>query len=252
MSEPISDETLAEIRARLCGEDGRLPVLPTKDGRKLLAEVDRLRGGAYAEAVERYAADLANQVHIRSMEIRGGTFSLSLEDAREMTAAYVATARAMLGDAENYSETRVDFPSEKVELELKLAGEVDRYVFTVQRAGKLTPHEARVKAEAERDFLREENDLLRVDVANAAPDHDALADDAIAAHEENERLQDLLGTIWLYVGWRSATRSLTTEERELWADAVDAKTRAGQIEDGEEPHPVADRWWWDDFVRARS
>ncbi len=100
--------------------------------------------------------------------------------------------------------------------------------------------------EAERDALCEQNDLLRVDVANAAPDHDALADDAIAAHEENERLQDLLGSIWLYVGWRSATRGLTTEQRELWADAVDAKTRAGQIEDGGEPHPVAGRWWRDD------
>jgi len=101
------------------------------------------------------------------------------------------------------------------------------------------------RARGEEDSLRDENTLLRVDLANVFPDREALADDGIAAHEENERLQDLLGSIWLYVGWRSATRSLTTEQRELWADAVDANVMAGQIEDGEEPHPVADRWWRD-------
>jgi hypothetical protein len=36
---------------------------------------------------------------------------------------------------------------------VKLAGEMERYVFILQRVGpgKLTPHEARKKAEAERD-----------------------------------------------------------------------------------------------------
>lgn len=63
-------------------------------------------------------------------------------------------------------------------------------------------------------------------------------------------MRDLLGSIWLYVGWRSATRSLTTEQRELWADAVDADVRKRQIEDDEEPHPVAERWWRDDFVEG--
>jgi hypothetical protein len=64
--------------------------------------------------------------------------------------------------------------------------------------------------------------------------------------DRDEQMRDLLGSIWLYVGWRSATRSLTTEQREMWADAVDARARARQIEDGEELHPVADRWWRDD------
>lgn len=204
---------IAMLRETQAERDGARDALHKARKRrdKARAKVDAMRGAAYAEAVERYAAEMAERARIRSMEIRNGTFSLSLEDAQEMTAAYVATARTMLGDAENYSETCVDFPAGKVELELKLAGEVNRYVFTVQRAGKLTPHEARIQAEAERDAMR-----------------------------------DLLGSIWLYVGWRSATRSLTTEQRELWADAVDAKVRARQIEDGEDPHPVAERWWRDD------
>lgn len=161
----LNDKGLEEIRQRVTGTCGccgeNVHDFDTADVLELLDDVDRLRSDAYAEAVEKYAADMADQARIRSMEIRGGTFSLSLEDAREMTAAYVATARTMLGDAENYSETRVDFPTEKVELELKLAGESDRYVFTVQRAGKLTPHEARVKAEAERDDAREVAELCR-------------------------------------------------------------------------------------------
>lgn len=103
-------------------------------------------------------------------------------------------------------------------------------------------------AEAERDALREDNDLLRVDVANATPDHESLADDAIAAHEENNQLKGLLGSIWLYVSWRYVTKQLTTEQKEAWADAVDAWSMAMQVDDGEEPRAVAERWWRDDFV----
>jgi hypothetical protein len=63
-----------------------------------------------------------------------------------MAAMYVAMAKTMLGDAENYSETPLEF-------HVKIAEEVERYILTVQRTGpgKLTPHEARRRAEAERD-----------------------------------------------------------------------------------------------------
>lgn len=44
---------------------------------------------------------------------------------------------------------------------------------------------------------------------------------------------DLLATLWLYVNWRHVTRQLTTEQKRLFADAVDASS------DG----PVAERWW---------
>lgn len=69
-----------------------------------------------------------------------------------------------------------------------------------------------------------------------------------AARAERDNLRDLLGSIWLYVKWRYVTKQLTTEQKELWADAVDAKARQQQIEDGEELRPVAERWWRDDFV----
>lgn len=45
---------------------------------------------------------------------------------------------------------------------------------------------------------------------------------------------DLLGSLWLYLDWRYVTRQLTTEQKVLFADAVDASSDAG---------PVAERWW---------
>lgn len=106
----------------------------------LLAELD----GRTDEARERWIAAQLEQTSIRSMEIRAGRFNLDLETAREVTAEWVAVARAMLGDAPNYAETRVDFT-------VKVAESPERYVVTFQRAEKPTPHELRQRAEAERD-----------------------------------------------------------------------------------------------------
>lgn len=50
---------------------------------------------------------------------------------------------------------------------------------------------------------------------------------------QRDRYADLLATLWLYVNWRHVTRQLTTEQKRLFADAVDASS------DG----PVAERWW---------
>jgi hypothetical protein len=51
-----------------------------------------------------------------------------------------------------------------------------------------------------------------------------------------EAYQDLLGAIWLHVGWRSVTRQLTTEQRELWAAAVETFSDP-------DVKVAADRWW---------
>jgi hypothetical protein len=167
----------------------------------VLAEIDD-------EAIDRMAKHYIDETHIKALEIRNGA-NLELQPAQDMVALWVAAARTMLGDAENYSETPVGLPS-SVSMDVKLASEYEMFTLTVQRAGKLTPHQARERAEQQRD-----------------------------------ELQELLGSIWLYVSWRYVTRQLTTEQKELWADAVDAHTRDGQIEDGEDVHPVADRWWRD-------
>lgn len=57
-------------------------------------------------------------------------------------------------------------------------------------------------------------------------------------HEtELAQYRELLGCIRLYVNWRYVTKQLTTEQKELWADAVDA------FGDPECPGPGVDRWW---------
>jgi hypothetical protein len=56
-----------------------------------------------------------------------------------------------------------------------------------------------------------------------------------------EPAEHLLAMIWLYVDWRSVTRRLTAEQRELWADALEAHSRKVALP-GETP-AKADRWW---------
>lgn len=53
----------------------------------------------------------------------------------------------------------------------------------------------------------------------------------------SEEYEDLLGSIWLYVPWLSVTRGLTTQQKELWADAVEAWAGRGEVS------LIADRWW---------
>ncbi len=101
------------------------------------------------EAIDRMAATFVDETRIKSMDFRNGA-SMDIEPAREIVAAWVAAARAMLGDAPNYSETEIDFglaDPPGYEMTVKLADEVDRYVFRVQRRGKFTPHQARKAAE---------------------------------------------------------------------------------------------------------
>jgi hypothetical protein len=111
----------------------------------VLAEIDD-------EAIDRMAKHYINETHIKALEIRDGA-NLELKPAQDMVALWVAAARTMLGDAENYSETPVGLPS-SVSMDVKLAGEYEMFTLTVQRAGKLTPHQARIKAERERDDAR--------------------------------------------------------------------------------------------------
>lgn len=107
-----------------------------------------------AEVADARAAAVADQTALKGMTVDEGALVLELGPPRELVIAWVDAARKMLGGAENYSETRIDFPTEAVSMEVGAAGESERYVFTVQRAGRLTPHEARQRAEAEVEQLR--------------------------------------------------------------------------------------------------
>ena len=58
--------------------------------------------------------------------------------------------------------------------------------------------------------------------------------------------QELLASIYLYVNWQYVTRQLTTEQKDLWADAVDANRAFWGSSDGED-YGKAPRWWRDDY-----
>lgn len=60
---------------------------------------------------------------------------------------------------------------------------------------------------------------------------------------QREAYQDLLGSIWLYIKWQYVTKQLTTEEKNLFADAVDAASARMNDWDPDDRHPVAERWW---------
>jgi hypothetical protein len=103
------------------------------------------------ETVRALCAEHIKNTMIRSMDFRNGAH-LELQPARDMIAYWVGAARVLLDGAENYSETTCEFG---------IPEDAQRYSFVVQKAGKLTPHEARRKAEAERDELRGEVEQLR-------------------------------------------------------------------------------------------
>jgi hypothetical protein len=98
------------------------------------------------EAANRMAGQLVAECRFRAMEIRDGRIVLEMSAAREIAAMWTGAARAMLENAENYSETAMTFTD-------KGPGPHRKYAFTVQKVGRLTPHQARQRAEARADRL---------------------------------------------------------------------------------------------------
>lgn len=94
-------------------------------------------------AAQRWLDKQLAETGIRAMDFRNGA-TMELEPAREMVAHWVGAARGMLGNAPNYSETAV-------EMVVKVGEDPQQFAFTLQRVGKLTPHQARQQAEHARD-----------------------------------------------------------------------------------------------------
>lgn len=92
-------------------------------------------------AAERWIEKQLAETGLRSVDFRNGV-EMNIVSARELLAHWVAAARTMLGDAPNYTETRL-------EMDVKVAESPELYTLVVQRhtPGALTPHEARQKAE---------------------------------------------------------------------------------------------------------
>ncbi|MEU7435664.1 hypothetical protein AB0B07_33225 [Streptomyces sioyaensis] len=127
------------------------------------------------EAAERWIQQQLDQTGIRSMDFRNG-MEMELEPARELLAHWVAAARTMLGDAPNYTETPVTIDNgETLSMDVKVAESPEMYTLTVQRHAPdaLTPHQARMKAEAELTQLR--TTIARVEAyAHELPHKDSM------------------------------------------------------------------------------
>jgi len=106
------------------------------------------------ECVNRLGAQFIADTKLRAMDFTNGA-RMDMEPAREAAALWAGAARGLLENAENYAE---------ISMEFRAAGDWQRYAFTCQKVGKLTPHEARRKAEAERDELRDEVERLRAEL----------------------------------------------------------------------------------------
>lgn len=113
---------------------------------------------------QRWMTEQMSQISIRSAEYRDGVAQMDLEPARELLAMWVGAARGLIAGGPNYSETvltdRVDnlaHTGDKLEMGVKVAESPDKYVITVQREAfnTITPHEARQRAEKQRDDLSE-------------------------------------------------------------------------------------------------
>lgn len=102
------------------------------------------------EATRRYCDKLIEDTHLKAMDFRNGGV-MELRAAEDAVLGWVGAARALCDGAPNYAESVMEFG---------LPGG-QRYAFTVQKIGKLSPHQARMAAEAERDELQKELDMLR-------------------------------------------------------------------------------------------
>lgn len=77
--------------------------------------------------------------------------------------------------------------------------------------------------------------------AATADEYTAICAEAII--EATVPYEDLLASIWLYVKWHYVTRQLTTPQKELFADAIDAHHARANAEDPDLNAPPVDRWW---------
>lgn len=176
MTEPITSECLDLDEVEHLHQEATGEAADADADAKLVDEiVPRLIAelrAARAELNRRAQADaitLVDQTLIRELSVKDGGINLDLIPPHEIALLFVHAAKGMLGDAPNYSETPVAFPREAVSMEVKAAGEYDSYVLTVQRKGKLTPHEARQAAEKRAE--RAETEAVRLRTELAAPLH---------------------------------------------------------------------------------
>ncbi|MFC8124679.1 hypothetical protein [Streptomyces sp. NPDC057302] len=169
-----------------------------KEHEQLLAEL----GSRDDEARERWIQKQLDETGLRAADFRNG-MAMEIEPAREIVAHWVGAARAMLGDAPNYTET-------PIEMEVKVGESPERFAFVLQRVapGALTPHQARQRAEAERDAAYRERAHLVALIA-------AMTDGAVIAPAADVDEPGWL-IVFLTIGGRQASWHIAPRDVELF------------------------------------
>lgn len=164
---------------------------------------DEIMAVVEGEALDRMADKLLQDTNLRAMDFRNG-MSMDIEPAQALAANWVAAARTILGDADNYSETTVT-------MDIGLAGQPERFALVVQRVGKLTPHQARKLAED-----RAEQAEKALAAANLTLKIARLISNALLARDLNRARRRLHKRMYvpapLVVGLVDAIRALDSEE----------------------------------------
>jgi hypothetical protein len=126
--------------------------------------------------------------------------------------------------------------------EERLQGEINDVLLLLAKRNFLVTRERSLVSQV-KDALDEVQSKRNQIAREAADVRDEFASARINWEQEKERLleeiherEDLLHNIWLYVSWKYVTKQLTTEQKNLWADAIDMGS--GRI--------VAERWWEND------
>jgi hypothetical protein len=123
-----------------------------------LAEMQEIAESFLSDAVAQvWVNRQLGETSVKMLDFRNG-LAMDLEPAQELVALFVGMCRGLLGNAPNYSETVMDHlprVGDQIEQTVKVAESPDRYVITVKRdaPGAMSPHQAREKAEKQRDDL---------------------------------------------------------------------------------------------------
>lgn len=193
-NDPTSD-LIRVLYDALVDEDPRVAPLFGHDTDSLRPVLSTVLAEA---AAQQWIQEQLDETGIRALDFRNG-MQMELEPARQLLAHQVAAARTLLGDAPNYSETKLEF-------DVKVAESPELYTIVIQRhaPGALTPHEARQQAEARVAELEKQNDTLKRQLHEA--NH---------ARERHFHQLTALGRILI-------ERGATREEVNEWIEAASA------------------------------
>lgn len=198
--------------------------------------------GALAEydaQLDQRAEKLVDQTMLQELAVRDGVPTVTVIPAPELAAIMFDSFREMLGDAPNYTETILE-PS-GVAMVVGAAGERERFALTLQRVGRITPHQARQAAEQRAERAEAENKELRAEVntLKAPPDFHNIGHMVRLGEVFTETIRQLGGDppaaaqqLMLYA--RSAVNACereTARYADLAEAAFTAAEEAGTVED---------------------